>query len=171
MENYIVLHGVKMELTEDQIKLATKNIKAEKSEMELAFARVKEGDIYSYICADGTTNGFTEWSDHSDDDLFDVANYCKSKLLMEQRALQEILSRQLWRFSLLNGGDRINIEDYRLQKYFIYWNMNSKDFRVSYDCDFYKTTVQYFVSREIAERAIKEIVIPFIEKHPEFKYA
>lgn len=171
MENYIVLHGVKMELTEDQIKLATKNVEPKKSEMELAFDRVKEGDIYGCICSDGAIHSVTELSDPCDDELFETANYCTDESLLKQRALQEILSRQLWRFSMINGGDKINIEDRRLRKYFIYWNINSKDFYVNYSCDFYRITAQYFVSREIANRAIEEIVKPFIGKHPELTFA
>jgi len=169
MENYIVLHGVKMELTEDQIKLATGNVKTEKSEMELAFERVVYNDKYYCIGSDGVIQTQKEEMISYDDNLFESANYCKDESLLKQRALQEILSRQLWRFSLLNGGDKIELDN-DAEKFYIYRNAHD-DFDVDYIVGLQTLDTQLFISKEIADRAIEEIVKPFIKKHPEFTFA
>jgi len=169
MDNYIVLHGVKMELTEEQIKFATGNVEPKKSEMELAFERCGIGFEYNYISKGGKVHKWIERSDSYDDNLFESANYCKDESLLKQRALQEILSRQLWRFSLLNGGDKIELNN-DAEKFYIYRNAHD-DFDVDYIVGLQTLDTQLFISKEIANRAIEEIVKPFIGKHPELTFA
>lgn len=80
---------------------------------------------------------------------------------MTKRAKQEVLNRLLWRFSMENGWDDSLWEDFKVPKYRVQYYHDRK----KYDVDSFfimqtKGTV-YYVSKEIALRAIDEIIIPF----------
>ena len=161
MDNYICINGKKVELTEEQLeKLGIELPKAS------PFERTEKGAKYFTIMQDGTVDWYYENIDEFDRGCFNAANYCTDESLMEQRALYETLNRRLWRYSMEHDGDKIDW-DRGGEKYYIFYNIESKKWLVGsiyYSWDF---TV-FFYSSEIAEKAIKEIVIPFIEKNPEF---
>ena len=100
---------------------------------------------------------------------FRAANYCTDKTLMEQSALHEILNRRLWRFSMLHNGDKINWDDYSNKHYIFYARKNNK-YYVDYNNEYQTTSTIYFYSKEITQRAIDEIIKPFITEHPDFKW-
>ena len=161
MDNYICINGKKVELTKEQL---------EKLGIELPnvnpFTRVKKGAKYFTIMQDGTVDWLYEDIDAFDRGCFNAANYCTDESLMERRALYETLNRRLWRYSMEHDGDKIDW-DRGGEKHCIFYNTDSKKWlagSVYYSWGF---TV-FFYSSEIAEKAIKEVVIPFIEKNPEF---
>ena len=164
-ENYIMLNGKRVDLTDEQLEKL--GLKVETN----CFERVKEGEIY-YRIYEGVGIEFVE--NHNgilDNERYNAANYCTDKELMEQRALHETLSRLLWRFSMQNDGDKIDWND-GCYKYFIIYNHRDEMFEVdSYQSPFgctLKSAMQYFYSVDIAKRAIDEIVLPFMKEHPEF---
>ena len=160
-ENYIVINGKKAELTEEQLKAL--GIEIEKKSV---FER-KEDKSYYYISAYGTVRRTLDKEWTTDTLQYNVANYCTDKALMEQRALHETLDRLLWRFSMEHDGDKIDW-DVPSSKYRIYCDEH-KSFLVSWDNTSKSHTI-YFHTRNIAERAIEEIIKPFIEEHPEFRW-
>lgn len=162
MENYIVINGKKAELTKDQLKAL--GIEVSKASV---FDRRKKGEEYYYINYQGKVEYTCESNLSWDEDVYNIANYCTDKTLMEQRALHETLDRLLWRFSMANGGDKIDWEDSDTYKYAIYYDCSTREFCVNYFY-FSKYSSVCFYSKEVAERAVNEVIKPFIAAHPEF---
>lgn len=162
MDNYIVINGKKTKLTEEQLKALGIEVKE-----KTIFDREK-GQSYYFIHSDGEVLGDIDDEVDCDINCYNVANYCTSREVMEQRALHETLNRLLWRLSMEHDGEKIDWKDYSQRKYCIRTNSYS-------ECDigidiFNHIGSVYFYTKEIAEQAIEEIVKPFIAEHPEFKW-
>lgn len=157
------IDGRRIELTDEQVE---ELLKCKEKKKDNYFLREKFKTYY-------TINNFGELVFSTENNLeidkkrYDIANYCTDKDIMKQRALHEILDRLLWRFSMENDGDQIDWEDLNKTKFFIYYNYNSKEFTVS-SLFYSQSNNTYFINRKIAERAIKEIIEPFMKEHPEF---
>lgn len=159
---YLVVDGVKVPLTEDQIAMIKgAGAQAKKT----AFSRAKEGEFYWLISDNCVVEEAYEAGFGEDEERFECANYCTDRRLIEERAIREELSRRLWRFSMENGGEEINWEDYDQEKYriFIYFEQNSIECEISRNVIDKSLNEIYFVSIEVARRAIKEVVEPFCE--------
>ena len=100
-------------------------------------------------------------------DLYKAANYCTDQELILQRSLHERLSRLLWRFSMENQYD--NIDWGKDVIHYISMNINTKKFHIdSKNSTYVNENVCYFYTAEIAQRAIDEIIKPFMENNPKF---
>ena len=163
MENYIVLNGKKIPLTDEQIKLIQSDL-PEKS----PFDRVKEGETYYTIYSDYSLNRIPETETQLDDARFNAGNYCTDKDIMKQHALHMLLNNLLWRYSMTHGGDKIELGMFSTQKYYIAYDASYKEFYTDWNNDVKNVGVIYFDSEETAKAAIEEIVKPFIEEHPNF---
>ena len=163
MENYIMLDGKKIPLTDEQIKLIRGEV-PEKS----PFDRVKEGETYYTIYSDYSLNRIPETETQLDDARFNAGNYCTDKDIMKQHALHMLLNNLLWRYSMTHGGDKIELGMFSTQKYYIAYDASYKEFYTDWNNDVKNVGVIYFDSEETAKAAIEEIVKPFIEEHPDF---
>ena len=161
MDNYICINGKKVELTKEQLEKL--GIKLETSS---SFDRQDNGDRYYFINSIGEIVVNEEHNNDSNCNHYNAANYCTDKELLEKRALYETLNRRLWRYSMEHDGDKIDWNRNE-EKYYIFYNTDSKDWFIGSICYSWDFAV-FFYSSEIAEKAIKEVVIPFIEKNPEF---
>ena len=162
-ENYLVVNGEKFELTEEQIKTL-------KSELiKDCFERVMDGKEYYFIYNTGDIGVAYDYDDEVDNNCFEVANYCTDRVLLEQRALHETLDRLLWRFSMQNEGERIDWYNYCQEKYYIYYSHTCKKFMID-GVRWSNGFEIHFYSKEAATRAINEIILPFMEEHPEFMW-
>lgn len=161
--NYISINGKKIPLTNEQVE----QIKSAGIAKDNPFERVAKKMNHYYINFAGIVESVMDDYDIDDDACYQNANYCTDKKLMEQRALYETLNRLLWRFSMTHGGDEIDWHREDL-KFYIFYNHKIKCFGVegSQICQY--ATECYFSDRQTAEQAIKEIVMPFMEQHPEF---
>lgn len=160
--SYLVINGQKIELTDEQKKQL--GIIEEKKSY---FDRVPYGEAYYSIKSNGGIGCYIDVNDNVDCDMYAIANYCADKNLMEQRTLHETLNRLLWRYSMAHDGDKINWNGC-ISKYAIYYNYSFKRFD-TWEMIYNKTeNVVYFYSKEVAFKAIEEIVKPFMEEHPEF---
>ena len=158
-DNYLVLNGKRIDLTEEQIK--TLGIELKKSPFE-------RGGEYFYITPQGNvTNDFESNGCLTSEYRYKVGNYCTDEEIMKQRALYETLNRLLWRFSMQNDGDKINWNDNNHNKYRINFDYTIKEFFI-YSNNFKKENSIYFNTEQTAERAIKEIIMPFLKEHPDF---
>ena len=157
MENYLMLNGKRIDLTAEQIETLVG--KKEKD----PFERAGDKEAYYFTSWDGRIIATDERFTIDDDRCYAIANYCTDKELMEQRALHETLNRLLWRYSMQHGG-----RDTRTI-YFIYFNANG-DFWVDFSGDSKIEGTAYFATMETAKAAIEEIVKPFMEQHPEFRW-
>lgn len=162
MENYIVINGKKAELTKDQLKAL--GIEVSKASV---FDRREKGEWYYYINFQGEVVRTHETNSSYNENMYNAANYCADEALMKQRVLHEILDRLLWRFSMANGGDKIDWEDNGTCKYVIRYDCGDKEFCIDY-FRYSKYTNISFCNEKIAQRAINEVIKPFIAAHPEF---
>lgn len=153
MENYICINGKKTKLTEEQMKAL--GIELPKAP-EGVFARVEYGQRYYFAAVDGTASPCCETHSHGDDMYFEAANYCTDRALMEQRAMYEVLTRLLWRFSEMNGGRGV----------FGIAGKGNGNFCPMIEN--YRYLEPTFKTVDIANRAIAEIIKPFMKAHPDF---
>lgn len=152
MENYICINGNKTELTEEQLKQLGIELPN-----KCPFDRAKHCEQYYCITTYGRVGNANDVNDPMDRLAFEIANYCTDKEIMEQRALHETLNRLLWRYAMEHGGEG-NFEIAHDGTGFIVQNA------------IYKYFGQTFASHEIAKNAIEEVVKPFMEAHPDFKW-
>lgn len=169
MTDYIYIHGRNIELTEEQVNQLIDMFDIEPPIPE-SFKRAPEGDTYFYLDDRGRVFGRMEEGVLSDTDRYAVANYCRIKSVMEQRALQETLNRELWRYSMEHDGDKIDWSDDTQNKYYVYYEHTLHILTVGNRHNLQYLSCVYFYSAEIAESAIEEIVKPFLRAHPEFKF-
>lgn len=163
MENYIMLNGKKIMLTPEQVKLMQED-KPKKS----PFDRADLNDKFYLVESDFNCLCTIENNTELDNYLFECANYCTDKDIMEQHALHVKLNNLLWRYSMTHGGDSIDWDDVGESKFIIYYNVAADEFRCSeYSLLKYFGAVP-FASEETAKAAIEEIVKPFIAEHPDF---
>ena len=156
MTNYAMIDGKKIELSAEQAEEIFSAYAT--SKLSPAFRRVEENEDYFFINNTGVVRDEVEGYS-CDGERFAVANYCTNRALLEQRALHETLSRLLWRFSESNGGRG----PYSIGKDHAGGNLRV----VGSSYDYLDAT---FVSTEVAQRAIDEVVDPFIKANPDFKW-
>lgn len=117
--------------------------------------RVDKGQ--KYYC----TNGLYEVSDTNeavcvvDEVLYEKAMYFSTKEKAEEINFKQTLFRKLQRFSDENGGNEIDWKDDKQQKFTIFYSHEFCELGV--DC-FWRTQrigQVYFISKEIAEKAIE----------------
>lgn len=163
MENYIMLGGKKIPLTDEQIKLIQSDVPKKSP-----FDRVKEGETYYYFNHSFYVYDNAEDRLIYDDDCYNSANYCTDKDVMKQHTMHMLLNNLLWRYSMTHGGDSIDWGDVSETKYFIFYDAALHKF----SCAKYSIIKFFgdvpFVSEETADAAIEEIVKPFIAEHPDF---
>ena len=163
------------ELTDEQMQaLKTMGITpVEEKETEVKktspFKRVGYGEKFYYIEAIGNVSPAEESCLYWDNEVYSAANYCTDKNLMKQRALHEALNRLLWRYSMEHDGDKIEYKSPKC-RYYIFYSLTSKQWNTDCYNDWCAIGVPYFHTRKIANNAIKKIVKPFMEEHPEFTW-
>ena len=168
MDNYICIDGVKVLLNDSQISELRAILEKRKTKKDSPFKRQKYGDDYYYIGDNGKVGITTDFTYDSDSILHDNANYCTDEELLKQRALEEILARRLWRYSMEHGGDKIDWGDGQ-SKYAIYYDTGIGSFYITSNVVCQITSTAYFVDRETALNAIKEVIEPFMKEYPGFK--
>ena len=168
MDNYICIDGVKVLLNDSQISELRAILEKRETKKSPLFERQSYGDKYYYFDTYGEVCNSYELGDSFDLVRYDNANYCTDEELLKQRALEEILVRRLWRYSMEHGGDKIDWGDGQC-KYAIYYDTENGLFYTTSNvtCQIINTT--YFVDYETAMNAIKEVVEPFMKEYPDFK--
>lgn len=169
MENYIMLDSRKFKIDEKNSMLLRAVVDEENKEKKNPFEKVKtDKETYFYIndwsCVEEDFDG-----DFDSKPRYNVANYCTDKGLMIQRALHETLNRLLWRFSEINGGDKNEWDGIACHYYITFQDgIGEKKLVVEWTSQWHHQGVVFFSSILAAERAIEEIVKPFMAEHPEF---
>ena len=168
MDNYICIDGMKVLLNDSQISELRAIFEKRETKKNSPFKRQKYGDDYYYINSSGKVGIITDFTYDSDLTRYNNANYCTDEELLKQRALEEILARRLWRYSMEHGGDKIDWSDGQC-KYAIYYDTENGLFYTTSNTTCQTTNTIYFVDRETALNAIKEVVEPFMKEYPGFK--
>ena len=168
MDNYICIDGVKVLLNDSQISELRAILEKRGTKKSPLFERQRYGDEYYFINSIGEVGSSCDFTYDYDSIRHDNANYCADEEILKQRALEEILARRLWRYSMEHGGDKIYWSDGQC-KYVIYYDAEDGLFYTTSNtiCQTINTT--YFVDRETALNAIKEVIEPFMKEYPGFK--
>ena len=169
MDNYICIDGVKVSLNDSQISELRAILEKREAEKNSPFERQGYGDKYYYIASIGEVSGARESGNSFDSVHYDNANYCTDEELLDQRALEEILARRLWRYSMEHGGDKIDWSNSQQNKFAIFCSGSNGLFYISAHAISQIINTTYFVDYEIAMNAIKEVVEPFMKEYPGFK--
>lgn len=152
----LTIDGKEVQLTNEQLKTLGIEVKRP------LFDKVNDGGPYYFINCYGDIDA----DSREDDRLFDNVNYFNDEYFANQVALHQLLYRKLLKFAYEN-----NCEDRE-------WGTKHEHWRIYYDTvsdtfdidvnDAFKYQGVYFSTREGAERAIEEVVKPFVKEHPEF---
>ena len=162
-ECYLEIDGKRTKLTDEQLKALGLYEEPKKS----PFDRVEIRENYYLINSCGELESVKDYYWNSDKARHDIANYCTDKSLMHQRALHEKLNRLLWRFSMENDGNKI-CWNQPANNWCLFMDETRKRVKVIYHTWIKFECSVYFYTKEIAEKEIKEVVEPIMEKHPDF---
>lgn len=169
MDNYICVDGVKFLLNDSQISELRAILEKRETKKSSLFERQHHTDKYYYIDTSGEVSDACELGDSFDSVRYDNANYCADEELLKQRALEEILARRLWRYSMEHDGDKIDWSNSQQDKFAIYCDATNGSFYITNNVCCQITSTTYFVNRETAINAIKEVIEPFMKEYPGFK--
>ena len=168
MDNYICIDGVKVLLNDSQISEMRMILEKRETKKDSPFKRQKYGDGYYCITSNGEVRDACESGDSFDSVHYDNANYCTDEELLDQRALEEILARRLWRYSMEHGGDKIDWSSNK-SKYVIYYNVENGLFYITNNVISQAINATYFIDRKTAVDAIEMVIKPFMKEYPSFK--
>lgn len=159
-DNYAVINGKRIELTDKQVKML--EIKRKNP-----FERVTKGNVYYKITGYGNVDNYREDGDSTDQALYDGANYFTDESVAQQVALHQLLYRKLLKFAYDNECEdsEWNGEN---DHWLIFYDSDEKDFCIDSNDGFKMQGAVYFSNMDVAERAIKEVVEPFMKEHPDF---
>lgn len=160
----LTIDGKEVQLTDEQLRLL--GIGTEEKRKN-PFERVT-GDAQYYFISFKEICMNRDYGDSTDNALYNQLNYFNDKAFAEQVALHQLLYRKLLKFTYDNeyednqiwGGNGI-------EHWTIRYNFEDRSFEPGWSAD-YKYGGVYFSDRDGAERAIKEVVEPFVKEHPEF---
>ena len=162
-DNYAVIDGKKIELTEEQLKAL--GIKVE-TKRKNPFKDVDRFEDYYFVDRNNEVHASMKTDSSVDNQMYTSANYFSDKAFAEQVALHQLLYRKLLKFAYENDcEDRewgTKYEHYR-----IYYDTDCDKFGIDVN-DAFKYQGVYFSTRQGAKRAIEEVVEPFMKEHPEF---
>lgn len=133
----------------DLLKFDFEEIKETKNPYE----RVNNDERYYFVSERGVEN-FKEFTECSDNELFNSSNYFNNRNYAEYVAFKETLMRKLDRFAWENNEKVIDWYDCST-KYYIKFEIDIKKFRIS-RCISCRSNDIYFTSFEIAEQALEK---------------
>lgn len=162
MNNYALINDKHVELTDEQVK--TLGVETRKN----PFERVNKNEIYYFIKGAGDLlGGHVEINDSDDNKLHDNINYFNNKQFAEQVAMHQLLYRKLLKFAYDNECEDTAEWNGTNRHWFIGYDHYNNVFNVIWHGTFQSSGV-YFSTMESAERAIKEVIMPFLKEHLNF---
>lgn len=161
-DSYIVINGKRAELTKEQLK--TLGVEVRKN----PFERCAAGEKYVTILGDDAIREFFDNNDLCDNGVYNAVNYFNNEQFARQVALHQLLYRKLLKFAYDNGCEDTAEWDCRNRHYHIIYSFNGKNLGFDSNDVFKQQGIVYFSSKDGVLQAIKEVVEPFMKKHPEF---
>ena len=164
MENYIVINGKKAELTKEQLE--TLGISPGRNNP--FNDNLGEKGHYYYI---SSCDICSDVSDYFNQEMIKNANSFNDKEFAKEIFLRQLLYRKLEKYAWDNGAEDVEWNKCKLNyHYTIVYDVNAEEFTVTIISWHQNLTSVYFSSREIAEKAIENVVKPFMKEHPNFKW-
>ena len=160
----LTIDGKEVQLSDEQLKML--GIEPEKKRKN-PFDRVAEDEVYFQIGIDGDVFSLYEYGTTSDEESVLCVNYFNDEAFAKQVSLHQLLYRKLLKFAYDNNCEDTAEWDGENAHWVIRYNENRNEL-CSYYQDGYKARDVYFSSKEGAERAIEEVVKPFMRELPEF---
>jgi len=170
MEIHVHLDGSEIAITETMRKAVEKAVSENMPKPKSVFERVARGKTYRCVAENGGVNWHAEAKDDSDNRLFSIANYFSDDnegiAVAHQFAMHQEIWRKLTKFAMENGGvaETDNeyftiVRDFRKTTYHpVMWH-------------FYNVTCDVrFKTKEQCQRAIDEVLLPYLASHPDFEW-
>lgn len=165
MDNYIMINGKKIELTEEQLKQLGIEVEEKRNS---PFDRVSGSESYYFISAEDNIDITSEAYIEVDQLYFDNANYFNDTDFANQVMLHQQLYRKLLKYAYdHNAEDSEWDEDCVNPHYYICFD-NKKGHFVVEENHYCHSQNIYFSSEKVAKQAIEYIIKPFMKEHPEF---
>ena len=159
-DNYAVINGKRVELTKEQVEALGVN------KRKNPFERVDKNENYYFITSRGAVLNYVDINDMTDRELRHIVNYFNDEQFAKQVALHQLLYRKLLKFAYENECEDVEW-DAEHTHWYIYYNIDNDKFDID-ENTICKQQGVYFSTSRGAERAIKEVIKPFIKEHPEF---
>ena len=161
----LTIDGKEIQLTDEQLKML--GIEPEKKRKNpFDEPRFSQDYYFTNECGIGKYFYYDK-NDYDYGKLRNAANVFTDETFAEQVVLHQLLYRKLLKFAYDNECEDTAEWDGENAHWAIRYNENRNEF-CSYYQDGYKARDVYFSSKEGAERAIEEVVEPFMKEHPEF---
>lgn len=161
MENYIVINGKKVKLTEEQLKTLGIELKRKNP-----FDRVEVGERYFIITGYNSVSDYKDMDNEAENIFHENANYFNDEDFANQVLLHELLNRRLLKYAYDNEAEDGEWDGDR-EHHYISMGALTKTLDIGTDIRC-KGNKIYFSKQEIAYSAIEDVVKPFMAKHPDF---
>lgn len=170
MDNYIMINGTKIELTEEQIKqisdIASTCASEYKNENESPFNdRPKVNDSFYYITSDGVKKDI---KDEYNAKMITVANSFNDEAFANQLCLHELLNRKLMKYAYDNAAKDVVWNNYNYHFYIYLDYRVTNKLTVGRDIYYKNQGKVYFSNSKIAWQAIEDVIKPFMKLNPDF---
>ena len=163
-DNNAVTNGKRVELTDEQVKVLGVEVKTKRRN---PFEEVNRFEDYYFVEKNNEVHAYMKTDSSVDNQMYTSANYFNDKAFAEQVSLHQLLYRKLLKYAYENDFEDTAEWDGENAHWVIRYNESRNEF-CSYYQDGYKARDVYFSSKDGAERAIEEVVKPFVKEHPEF---
>ena len=157
----LTIDGKEIQLTEEQLKALGTKVRKN------PFERAKYHDLYYYVHEDNDVWSDTDLCADADNRRYDVANYFNDRQFAEQVALHQLLYHKLLKFAYDNECEDTTEWDGVNPHWHIIYNKVNDAFITTKRLAA-KDLTMCFSTEEGANRAITEVVKPFMKEHPEF---
>lgn len=158
----LTIDGKDIQLTDEDVKALYREYHKHKNPFER-----KLNERYFSISPTGRTCSYDDTDSGLDRELYGNYNYFRNKEFANQIALHQLLYRKLLKFAYDNACEDITEWDGENPHWCIYYDTSCKEFDTTWQ-DLVQYSQVYFSTKGDAERAIKEIVEPFMKEHPNF---
>ena len=166
MKAKLIIKGkeIEIEISEEEYKKLQPP-----EEKETGYERVLEDDVFYYV----SDRGDIEIGDDSfgfiDEEYYDIANYYSSDFVAENNARADKLVRQLRRFAVEHREHGVNLNDINTEKYYMYYDYDDNELRVSFVFCTRNFGVIHFDSEETVNAAIDKFHDELIWYFTEYK--
>ncbi len=147
------------------LQVAVEAIENKEKLNKTPFDRQEVSNTYYYVTAFGGITSSVENKDYHDEGRFGGCNYFDDKYFANQIALHQLLYRKLLKFKLEREGQETKISS---MSYFINLDKMNVPY-VDETCIVNRNSNGvYFNELSTAKLALKKVVTPFLEEHPDF---
>lgn len=198
MDNYIMINGTKIELTEEQLNyLCMFNRFAQMAKEQFGLTITPKetvGETFKTLfgvdfsdCSERKNPFNSELEDEDsyfliddegvntgcynpiiDKHRLDNINSFNDKDFANQVYLHEILNRKLLKYTWDNEAEDCECDWNGKRHYYIYFDYSESFFTIAHTTIYKNQGIVYFSKEDVAYQAIEDVVKPFIKEHPEF---